>query len=338
MGGADIIPGVSGGTIALILGIYERLVTAISHVDAKLFQHVKQRQWLAAAAHLDLRFLIALAAGIGTGILGLAGIMNYLLTTESTRPLTLAAFTGLILASSVLVGKMIRVKSARGAVLVVVLGIAGAVFAFWLTGLREFQGSDNLLYIFFTGAVAICAMILPGISGAFIMVIFGMYVSITDILKRLPKLNVNAQDLITLAVFAAGAGLSLILFSKFLRWLLARHEPQTMAVLCGFMLGSLRKIWPFQRDVTLERLDQVGLSAEKIEQIQADPTMLDKISLKHRAFEPYLPSSLTSEVIWALVIALAALAFVFFLDYISAGKASTEEPLRPEDHEPGASV
>ena len=208
MGGADIVPGVSGGTVALILGIYERLVTAISHFDPQLIRLARTGQWRAAAEHLDLRFLVALGLGIATGILSLASTMNYLLTTASTRQYTLAAFFGLIFASSVLVGKLIRVQGGASRVVVAALGVGGAVFAFWLTGLSELEGSTHPLYVLLTGSVAICAMILPGISGAFIMVIFGMYVTITDILKRLPKLNITTDDLQTLAIFATGCGLS----------------------------------------------------------------------------------------------------------------------------------
>jgi putative membrane protein len=331
IGSADIVPGVSGGTVALILGIYERLVTAISHVDAKFFRELRAGQWRAAAEHLDLRFLIALAAGIGTGILCLASTMNYLLTNDATRQFTLAAFFGLVFASSVFVAKMIRTRGRFDRVVLTLLGIAGGAFAFWLTGLSELEGSTHPLYVFFTGSVAICAMILPGISGAFIMVIFGMYVTITDILKRLPKFDIAFEDIQTLVIFVMGCAISLIMFSKFLRWLLARHEPQTMAVLCGFMLGSLRKIWPFQRDVTLEHLTHVGLSPEKVAEIQANPSLIDQLPMKHRAFESFLPEAFSANVGWTIAVAAIAFVAIFVLEWASAEK----EVLRAEDHEPG---
>ena len=247
MGGADIIPGVSGGTVALILGIYERLIAAISHFDLQLFRLLGSRRWRAAAVHVDLRFLAALGVGILTGIVSLASLMNRLLKDDATRPLTLAAFFGLILASAVLVAKMIKAKRNTDVPVLVILAAAGTIFAYWLTGQTPAAVDEpSLLYVFLCGTVAICAMILPGISGAFILVILGMYLYITGLLRDIKNFDAGWNDLLSVAVFCAGCALGLIVFSKFLRWLLARHEPQTMALLCGFMLGSLRKIWPFK--------------------------------------------------------------------------------------------
>ena len=298
MGGADIIPGVSGGTVALILGIYERLVAAISHFDLELLRLLSRRQWRAAAAHVDLRFLIALGCGVLTGIVSLASLMNRLLTDDETRPLTLAAFFGLILASAVLVAKMIRVKRNTDVPLLVILTVIGAIFAYWLTGQTPAAADEpSLLYVFLCGTVAICSMILPGISGAFILLILGMYEHITGILRKIKNLDAGGDELLTVAVFSVGCAVGLITFSKFLRRLLVRHEPQTMAVLCGFMLGSLRKIWPFK--------------------IEANPHV--DVSLRHREFENTLPDVLDGRVLLIVGIALAAAAVVFALDRITRG-------------------
>ena len=250
MGGADIIPGVSGGTVALILGIYGQLVTAISHFDLKFLNHLRKREWLAAAAHIDLRFLATLACGIGIGVILLAGGMHYLLEHQLQH--TLAAFFGMIVVSSLLVGRMVVHWTPRE----ICSAVVGSLFAFWLVGLPFLVNpSDTALYVLLSGMIAICAMILPGISGAFILLIMGKYKDITGILADIPKGNLTLHSLETLGLFGVGAAVGLISFSKFLNWLLTHHKTHTMAALCGFMIGSLRKIWPFKKDMMPEITD-----------------------------------------------------------------------------------
>ncbi len=242
MGGADIIPGVSGGTVALILGIYERLVKAISHFDLKFLGHLKRREWSEASEHADLVFLGLLGSGIGTGIVLLSGLMNYLLNHQLQH--TFAAFFGMILVSSYLVFRMVG----RGGLDVLFIGLAGALGAFFLVGLPLLKNPPiGPLYIFGCGVISICAMILPGISGSFILLLLGAYTTITEAVHHTIKLQFD--DVGLLLCFAVGAGIGLIGFSKVLRWMLSRFEPQTMALLCGFMLGSLRKVWPYKLDL-----------------------------------------------------------------------------------------
>ncbi len=245
MGGADIVPGVSGGTMALILGIYERLVAAISHIDTSLLGQLKRREWRTAAEHCDLRFLAFLGLGIGAGIVGLASTMHHLLDHHVQR--THAAFFGMILASCVLVARMVGTwRALQGLAL-----IAAAGLAFWLVGLPFLQEPpDSPAYLFACGAVAICAMILPGISGAFILLVLGQYYHVTGILKGIPKLEFDSDALVTVGSFAAGAVVGILSFSRLLRLLLDRFHATTMAALAGFMLGSLRKIWPFKHETT----------------------------------------------------------------------------------------
>jgi putative membrane protein len=289
MGAADIVPGVSGGTVALILGIYERLVGALSRVDRKLLHLLAQREWSAAARHLDLRFLVALGAGIATGILSLASLMHYLL--QHQRNPTLAVFFGLILASSFLVGRMVGVRNAQESVLPVVWGLAAAGFASWLVGLPQLQGSETAPYFFLCGVLGICAMILPGISGAYILLMLGAYVSVTGMLKSLLHLEVTARQFGLLASFVAGCAVGLLGFSKLLQWLLrAAHRP-TMAVLCGFMLGSLRKIWPFQNDLSPQETD-----------------------LKLKEYENYWPATWGADELLCGALALAAFVGVVALE------------------------
>lgn len=247
MGGADVIPGVSGGTVALILGIYERLVSAVSHIDAHLLMLVTQRQFGAAAKHVDLRFLIPLGSGIMVGVIALGSIMHTLL--EDYRQFTMAAFFGMIGASCYLVAKLVG----RWSVLEMLLLPGGVLFALWLVSQPALaQPPDALWYVFMCGAVAICAMILPGISGSFILLILGKYHEITGVIKEVIKLKLSVDSIVLVATFASGCLLGLISFAKLLKWLLARHASQTMSVLCGFMIGSLYKIWPFQIDTTPE--------------------------------------------------------------------------------------
>lgn len=245
MGGADIIPGVSGGTVALILGIYERLVTAISRFDPTFLGYLAKREFQAAGKHVDIRFLGFLGIGIATGVIVLGAVMHTLL--EDYRQLTMAAFFGMIGASCVLVAKLVD----RWRWLEMLLLITGAGFALWLVTRPTFDNPpDALWYIFLCGTIGICAMILPGISGAFILLILGKYHEITGIIKEVLKLQLSLHSLAVVATFGCGCLCGLISFSKCLKWLLAHFKSPTMSVLCGFMLGSLYKIWPFQFDST----------------------------------------------------------------------------------------
>ncbi len=297
MGAADIVPGVSGGTVALILGIYQRLVTAISRVDIRLFGLLKAGQWRGAAEHLDLRFLVSLGLGIGIGALSLASTMHLLLTEH--RELTFSAFFGLILASGVLVGRLCKPKNSGQALLCLALGLAGAYAAYWLVTQHEVHNQPGLAYTFFCGAVGICAMILPGISGSYLLLLLDKYEEIIAIIRRLTHLEASTDDLLTLAVFASGCAVGLLLFSKFLKWLLVAFGPQTMAVLCGFMIGSLWKVWPFQ--AVAEAGESGGLS------------------LKEQALkaQPFLPKQFDSHVAACLAIAVACFAGVLIADAVA---------------------
>ncbi|QEG43356.1 hypothetical protein UC8_54030 [Roseimaritima ulvae] len=248
MGAADTVPGVSGGTVALILGHYQRLVTAISHFDSTALHMLRQRQLRAAAVHCDLRFLIALGIGVATGILTLASLMHWLL--DHRMPETLSVFFGLVLASSMIVAQQIRRWSAGS----ITLGLLAVVSAYALCSLTPTATEPSLGFIFLAAMIAICAMILPGISGAFILLLLGVYQPITGLIKDLAHGQLTTDALIKLSTFALGCALGLALFSRLLRWLLARYRDPTFAVLLGLMLGSLRRLWPLQQ-ATPETLD-----------------------------------------------------------------------------------
>lgn len=324
MGGADIIPGVSGGTVALILGIYERLVTAISHFGLTLLVHLKRRQWSQAARHVNLRFLVALGSGIFCAIAGLAKLMHYLLTNHQAP--TQSLFFGLILASSFLVGRMVlrwNVTSALGT-------LAGAGFAFWLVGLPATE-PQGYAYLFLCGMIAICAMILPGISGAFILIILGKYYDMVGHVSSLFDGTADASTFLALGVFVSGCVLGLIGFSKFLRWLLVRHESMTMAVLCGFIFGSLRKIWPFKKDFTIEHLDDLGLSQQQIEAIRSEPQRLGELLDAINYYENILPEQFSGEVVLCLGLVILAIVFVFVLDRF-AGTGGKTKMIPPKNN------
>ncbi len=299
MGGADVIPGVSGGTVALILGIYERLVNAISHADPTLLSYVAQRKIREASNHIDLRFLIPLGMGILVGVMALGSVMHTLL--EDYRQYTMAAFFGMIGASCFLVAKLVK----RWRPLEYALLVSGAVFAVWLVSQPALANPpDALWYVFLCGAIAICAMILPGISGSFILLILGKYHEITGIIKEVIKLKLSAESITLVFTFACGCLVGLISFAKLLRWLLAGHAAQTMSLLCGFMIGSLYKIWPFQIDTTPE-----------VEEF------------KHKVFEivPVSKIELNGSFALTLLIAIVAAGCVFGLDRLGNAKQSLEK-------------
>lgn len=250
MGSADIVPGVSGGTVALIVGIYNRLVTAISHFDLVTISLVRRGKIGDAFARVDLRFLIALGAGIATAILVLSSLIKMLLVDH--RQHTYAAFFGMILGSSLLVARLVpRWNATR-----IVALLAAAIAAFVFVGMPQLRNPPQFspVYLFFCGFFAICAMILPGVSGSFLLLILGAYAQVLELLHRLKGMlkgeMISTNDFFCLATFCIGMASGLIGFSKILRWLLARHEAVTLAALTGFMLGSLRRLWPYQFDLT----------------------------------------------------------------------------------------
>lgn len=291
MGATDVIPGVSGGTIALIVGVYVRLVTALSHFDFTFINHLGSRRWKTAAQYIDLRFLVALGLGIMIGIVTFASLINHLLTTTTTRSFTLAAFFGAIMASCWLVTKWIQPKSKANNITCCLFAVVAAVSAFLLTSIPTTSVDPSLGYIFFCGLLAICAMILPGISGAFILLILGVYVYLTDYIKGLPQGEISSDAVIIVAVFVTGCVIGLLSFSKILRWLLVHYQSETMSVMCGFMIGALNKIWPFQTDLT--------------------PSIIE---LKHKQYENFLPQTIDGQVIGCTAIALMAMGIVLTLN------------------------
>jgi putative membrane protein len=257
MGAADIVPGVSGGTIALVFGIYRRLISSIREGSNAIGRLLKGdldgvRE---ALRSVEWAFLVPLLVGIGLAVLALAGVIEHQL---ETNPEAMAGlFMGLVLGSVVVAWGLLEVRDAKR----LGVGFAVAVAVFLLLGLRSgttedavSQASDPALWAYFAaGAVAICAMILPGISGSFILVMLGMYGPVLE--------AVNDRDLVTVAVVGIGCVVGLALFSQLLHWSLEHHYNTVMAALIGLMLGSLRVLWPWPDGVDSTLLEAPGDAA-----------------------------------------------------------------------------
>jgi putative membrane protein len=250
MGVADVIPGVSGGTIAFISGIYEELIGSIKSIDADAFGLLRRLQIKSFWENINGNFLISVLLGIVTSLLTLARLMTYLL---EHHPIPVwSFFFGLILVSSPLIMRDIK-KWDLGTVL---SGVVGIAIAYSITILSPTETPTNLLFIFFCGALAICAMILPGISGAFILLLIGKY---EYMIKAL-----IGFDIPVIIVFAAGCFLGLLGFSRFLSWILSHYRFPTLALLAGFMIGSLNKVWPW-KEVTSFRINSEGVQVPALD-------------------------------------------------------------------------
>ncbi|PSL02912.1 putative membrane protein [Cecembia rubra] len=244
MGAADLVPGVSGGSIALITGIYEQLLESIKSIDGKALSLLKRLEFKAFWKHINGRFLLTLLIGILTSIFTLSKIISYLME-EHPIPLW-SFFSGLIVISALIILRDIQ-KWNLGVVFALLIGTGTA---YLITGLPPTGSPDALWFVFVAGAIAICAMILPGISGSFLLLILGQYEKIL--------LAVNQKDVITLGLFALGCILGLLSFSRLISWLLKNYHAITIGLLSGFMLGSINKLWPWKQVISY-RLNSKGL-------------------------------------------------------------------------------
>ncbi|WP_414729934.1 DUF368 domain-containing protein [Zhongshania aliphaticivorans] len=235
MGAADVVPGVSGGTIAFITGIYDELIESLKSCNIQALQLLFQSGPTAFWQHINGGFLMSLLLGIATSVLSLARFISYAL---HHHPVPLAAlFFGLILASAVLVYRQIP-----GAGRQIGWLLCGIGFALLIGEFRPADIASTPLNLFLSGALAICAMILPGISGSFILLLLGMYQPVIEAVK--------SMDLFALLSFMAGCGVGLMLFVRLLSWLMQHFRPQLLAGLSGLLIGSLSIIWPWKLDAT----------------------------------------------------------------------------------------
>lgn len=240
MGAADIVPGVSGGTIAFITGIYEELITSLNNINLEALRKLRSEGVKSFWKHINGTFFVFLGAGILASLFSLVKVVTYLL--EEHPILIWSFFFGLILASVYMVGKKVKQWSASS-ILVLLIGIA---VAGWISSIETVASVEAKWYIVLSGAIAICAMILPGISGSFILLLMGSYHMILNGLKNI--------DLTIISLFGTGALIGLISFSRLLKYLFSRFHNQTVALLTGFMIGSLYKVWPWKAKVGEEPL------------------------------------------------------------------------------------
>jgi putative membrane protein len=267
MGIAEVIPGVSGGTIAFITGIYERLINAIKAVGPGLFTTFKQDGVKGVWSALDGNFLLFLVGGmVGGVVIGVLGVTSLI---ESQSEILWAFFFGLIIASSIYIAKQIS----NWSITEIIALILGAVFAYAICTLSPAEGSNNPLFIILCGAIAISALILPGISGSFILLILGMYAVIIPNLKN--ALTTFEWDSIQiLLLFGSGCLIGLMTFSRVLSWTFKNYKNVTLATMTGFILGSLSKIWPWrnpqiwQDDAGLRFTDIGGMASAEVAELK----------------------------------------------------------------------
>lgn len=237
MGAADVVPGVSGGTIAFISGIYEELLNSISSFNFSLIHVFKNEGFKSVWIKVNGNFLVSLFVGILISVVSLAKLIESML---ENHPIVIwSFFFGLVLASVIYIGKQIT-KWTKGSFLCLILG---AILAFYITTLNPMVfANSSPWFLFFAGMIAICAMILPGISGSFILVLLGAYKPVLNAL--------NTKDFVSIIIFLVGAVLGLLSFSRILKWLFSTYKNYTLATLTGFIIGSLNKIWPWKETIS----------------------------------------------------------------------------------------
>jgi putative membrane protein len=289
MGASDVVPGVSGGTMAFILGIYKELIESIRSFDLVFLKLLFSLKLGDALNHVSWRFLVAVGTGILMAIFSLSRILSWLL---QNRPILIwSFFFGLIVASLFTVSRYLEKWTPS---IFAWVGL-GAACTYFLVGMVPASTPDTPWFLFMSGAIAICAMILPGISGAFILVLLGKYHYVLE--------AVNNRDFLTLFIVAAGAGVGLISFVRFLNWLLNKYYNFTIAILTGFMLGSLRKVWPWKK------------SLQSMTDTHGNVIVTAHVNI--------LPNQWSAEVIQALCLAVLGFLIVFFMDFLAERRRHT---------------
>ncbi|KAB1458180.1 DUF368 domain-containing protein [Vibrio panuliri] len=286
MGAADVVPGVSGGTIAFITGIYDTLLESIRRINPSILSLWKRDGFKAAFNHINGFFLIALFGGVFTSIATLAKLISWLLVTH---PIPIwSFFFGLILVSVVHILKQVEQKTVSRWVFL----LLGVAFAYCITILKPLHMEPTSINVLIAGAIAICAMILPGISGSFILLLIGMY---TPVLAA-----VKSFDIAILALFLTGCVLGLLSFSHVLSWLLKRFRDTTLMFLTGLMIGTLPKIWPWKETISW----RTNSKGEQVPLIQHN---LSPFEFEQMFNQP-------SQLVIAIVMMLAAVALVLGLE------------------------
>lgn len=291
MGTADLIPGVSGGTIAFLSGIYEELIASIKLVTGDVLRLFLKFKFVEGIRLIPFKFLIPLALGLFGAIFLLANLLSYLLIEYPV--FVWAFFFGLVLASAFVVTKRIK----QWGIADIAGFVIAAIGAYILVGSVPVETPSGLPFFFLAGMIAIVAMILPGISGSFILLLLGKYQQVLG--------AVTSRDFLTLIVFALGAVFGLALFSRVLSWLFARHHDISVAILAGFMLGSVRKIWPW-KEVVQTRINSHGVEVPIVE-------------------NNILPQALDMSVFFAIILALIGAGIVLYLGKLDLVKEQSKD-------------
>ena len=305
MGIAEAIPGVSGGTIAFITGIYQELIEtikSITPVNLSLILSDPKGFWQAINGKFLLTLLVGMFGGLVFGIL----VISHLLETQ--KEILWGFFFGLVMASALFLAK--DVKWSPKAIL---FGLGGALLSFFITGIAPADGSDNLLYIFFAGSIAVSALMLPGISGSFILLLFGLYHTVVGSLKSVLKMDFTTDQLLIVATMTAGVLVGLFSFARVLSYLFKNYEQSTMACLIGVLLGSLNKICPWKLIETA-----YDKAADKIVTINTialpDPEefkIVSEINLLPTQYQLHGDPQTT----WVIVAAIAGFSLIGLLGY-----------------------
>lgn len=289
MGAADIVPGVSGGTIAFISGIYETLINSINSIDKTAITHLLKFRFREFWKYVNGNFLVVLLAGIGFSIITLMQVVLFMMANYPE--LLWAFFFGLIVASAVVVGKAIT----KWHLEVFIAAIIGAGIAYWITVASQAETPTELWFIFLSGALAICAMILPGISGSFILLLLGKYEYILG--------QVKAFNISVIATFGIGCIAGLLSFSRLLKYLLTNFHNVFVALLTGFMVGSLNKVWPWKH--TLEFYTDRHGEVKPILQESVSPFRYEELTGE----QPYLLGCLLLAIFgFAIIMVLTSLS------------------------------
>ncbi|TMM29044.1 DUF368 domain-containing protein [Polaribacter aestuariivivens] len=290
MGAADVVPGVSGGTIAFISGIYEELLGAISNVNLKLFKTLKNEGIKAAWKQINGSFLLALFTGIFISIISLAKTIKWLLENEPV--LLWSFFFGLVLASIIYIGKQVENWNFK----IIILFILGIAFGYIITVIPSTNaGSINYLFLVFAGAIASCAMILPGISGSYILLLIGVYPIVMT--------AITTKDVKIIGAIGIGVIIGLLSFSKLLKWLFVNYKNEMLIALTGIMLGSLNKVWPWKETVSTY-VDSHGVTKPLVEQ----------------SISPFSYNG-DPELLLAILLAVAGFALILIMEKLAVKKA-----------------
>lgn len=287
MGAADVVPGVSGGTIAFISGIYEELITSINAINLSLIRTWRKEGFKAFWKKVNGNFLLALFSGIAFSVITLAKLISWLLINEPV--LLWSFFFGLVIASIFFVAKAIE-KWSLGSFIMLAVGTG---IAYYITQLPPVENTAYLPYLFLSGALAVCAMILPGISGAFILVLLGSYKTILD--------AVHERDLTIVATVGFGAVFGLLSFARLLKWMFQHFKNMTLALLTGFILGSLNKIWPWKEVL------ETKLINNKI------------IPIKEENISPFTYEG-DNQLLYAILLAILGFSLIFILEKVASKK------------------